>query len=103
MTTAKAGTALKHDHNVFSTVYTVCQLQQTDVAELFLHENQSYPSSLSDYGDMRSGTRANLLECVQNLVPDHDTVKPHDAQMIILDGAAIINMIKPLSHSMFMQ
>ena len=50
---------------------------------------------------MRSGTKANLLECVQNLVPDHDTVKPHDAQMIILDGAAIINMIKPGTSESF--
>ena len=33
--------------------------------------------------------------CVSELVPHHDRVKPHEAHMVILDGAAIGNMIKP--------
>ncbi len=33
--------------------------------------------------------------CVSERVPHHATVKPHDAHMVILDGAAIVNMIKP--------
>ncbi len=35
------------------------------------------------------------MVCVSELVPHHDTVKPHEAHMVILDGAAIVNMIKP--------
>ena len=61
----------------------------------FSHENQSYPPPLSNYGALRSGTEADLLVCVSELVPHHDTVKPHEAHMVILDGAAIVNMIKP--------
>ena len=63
--------------------------------DFFSHENQSYPPSLSNYGALRSGTKAELLECVSELVLHHDTVKPHEAHMVILDGAAIFNMIKP--------
>ena len=59
------------------------------------HDNQSYPPSLSNYGALRSGTKANLLVCVSDMVPHHDTVKPHEAHMFILDGAAIVNMITP--------
>ncbi len=62
---------------------------------LFSHENQSYPPSLSNYGALRSGTKADLLVCVSELVLHHDTVKPHEGHMVILDGAAIFNMIKP--------
>ena len=61
----------------------------------FSHENQSYPPSLSNYGALRSGTKADLLVCVSELVLHHDTVKPHEAHMAILDGAANFNMIKP--------
>ena len=44
---------------------------------------------------MRSGTKADLLVCVSELLLHHDTVKPHEAHMVILDGAAISNIIKP--------
>ena len=43
---------------------------------------------------MRSGTKSDLLLCVSELVPHHDTVKAHEAHMVILDGDAVVNMIK---------
>ena len=61
----------------------------------FSHENQSYPPSLSNYEALRSSTNADLLVCVSELVPHHDTVKPHEANMVILDGDAVVNMIIP--------
>ena len=42
-----------------------------------------------------SGTKADLLVCVSELVPHHDTVNRQEAHMVILDGAAIVNMINP--------
>ena len=33
--------------------------------------------------------------CVSELVPHHDTVKAHEAHMVILDSAAVVNMIQP--------
>ena len=44
---------------------------------------------------MGSGTKADLLVCVSVLVLHHDTAKPPEAHMVILDGDAIYNMIKP--------
>ena len=93
--TQKQLTSLKRDRNLFSTLYIVCQVRDTDMDDFFSHENQSYPPSLSDYGAMRCGTKSDLLVCIDDLVPNHDTVIPREAQMVILDGAAIINMIKP--------
>ena len=63
------------------------------MADFFSHENQSYPSSLSNYGALRSSPKADLLVCVSELVSYHDTVKPHEAHMVILYGAAVVNMI----------
>ena len=48
---------------------------------------------------MRSGTKSDLLLCVSELVPHHDTVKAHEAHMV--DGAAVVNMIKPRSPVSF--
>ena len=61
----------------------------------FSQENQSYSPSMSIYGALKSGTNADLMVCVSELVPHHDTVMPHEAHMVILDGAVIVNMIKP--------
>ena len=50
---------------------------------------------------MMPRTKASLLLCTVGLVPHHDTLNPHDAQMIIQDKAAIINMIKPWTSVLF--
>ena len=41
-------------------------------------------------GTYMSTTKADLLVCVSELVLHHDTVKAHEADMVILDGAAIL-------------
>ena len=67
------------------------------MAEFFSHshENQSYPPNMAAYGIMRSGTKARILVCASELMAHHDTLKPHEAHLIIPDGFADINMIKP--------
>jgi len=61
----------------------------------FQHENQSYPPSLSDFGDLHFGKKSDLLEClkIEENVP---TVKP---QAVIIDGAALIHKLRP-DHSL---
>ena len=67
----------------------------------FSHENQPY--SLSDYGvysSMRCGTKADLLLCLDDQIIQGSVNRP-DVQMIILDGSASINMIKPGTSDSF--
>ncbi|KAJ8040231.1 hypothetical protein HOLleu_14463 [Holothuria leucospilota] len=62
--------------------------------DFFHHENQSYPPSLSRFGNLRSRTKVDLLNCPQKTSPvPSDDVPTVDA--ILLDGAAIINMLPP--------
>ena len=92
---------LKSDRTLFSTLFIACQVRHNNMAVFFAHENQSYPPSLSNYGALRFGSKADLLVCVSELVPHHDTVKPHEAYMVILDGAAIVKHDKATkSHLM---
>ena len=57
------------------------------------HENHSYPPALSKFGELRSGTKVDLLECFQNTYPTPTDSIP-DVDTILLDGAAAINILK---------
>ena len=52
---------LKHDRNLLSTLYFACQVRDADLDDFFKHKNHSFPLSLSDYGNMRLGTKVYLL------------------------------------------
>ena len=45
---------------------------------------------------MRSGTKSDLVHCLENLIPpqENNLANP-TGTVIILDGAAIVNMLKP--------
>ena len=73
------------------------------MADFFSHM-RTYPPNMADYGVMRSGTKAYILVCASELMvlvcaselmTHHDTLKPHEAHLIIPDGFADCNMIKP--------
>ena len=78
--------AMKRDRTLFSTLYIVCQVRQISMVDFFSHENQPYPPSPSEYSSMRSGTKAYLLVCLEDLIPTHDTVNQQDVHMVILDA-----------------
>lgn len=95
--TVKLLMSLKRDCNMFSTLYISNQVCDADLEDFFQHKNQSFPSSLSDYGKMRLGTKSDQLQCLEDLVPDSDntdSLQP-EVDMVVIDGATIINMIMP--------
>ena len=48
-------TALKSDCALFSRLYIACQSRDGNLEEFFKYENQPWPPSLADPGDMRGG------------------------------------------------
>ena len=94
--TQKELTSVRKDRNLFSSLYISCQVRDTDLVEFFKHENQNYPPSLSVFGNMRFGTKSDLLPCLEDLIPQQDRDScQQEVDIVILDGAAIVNMIKP--------
>ncbi|MES9882849.1 MAG: hypothetical protein ABW185_18430 [Sedimenticola sp.] len=89
--------SMKRDRNLFATLYIASQVRDADLDDFFQHENQSFPPSLSDCGNLRMGTKSDLLQCLEDLVPDDDDTSATEpvVDMIVVDGAAIVNMIKP--------
>ena len=49
--------ALKEDCSLFGRLYITSQNRDGDLQNFFKHENQPWPPSLSQYGEMRSGTK----------------------------------------------
>jgi len=44
---------------------------------------------------LRTGTKSDLLECLQDLTPVKENISSPTVQVTILDGAAIVNMLRP--------
>jgi hypothetical protein len=65
----------------------------------FKHENHAYPPSLSQLGKLRFGTKSDLGESLYKFCSS--TGDTPSVDVIILDGAAIINMLKPVGVKTF--
>ena len=85
--------SLKSNCSLFSRLYISCQVREGDLDSFFTHENQNYPPSLSQYGTLRSGNKSDLLFCLERLCPAK-AEKP-SVDVLLLDWAAIVNMLKP--------
>ena len=88
-------TTLKNNCSLFSRLYVASQVRNGDLDEFFKHENQACPPSLSSMGVMRSGTKSDLLNCLQDLESTTESVASCSQRCTcrIIDGAAIVNML----------
>jgi hypothetical protein len=86
---------LKKNCSLFSTLYISYQVRAGDITEFFRHENRSYPPSLSHYGDLRSGTKSDLVKCLEIDIPSSNEVSP------TVD--TILNMVKPCAARTFLE
>ena len=93
---------LKKDCELFSKLYIGCQNRNGDLSDFFKHENHSQPPSLSNAaGKILSGNKSDLLPCLESkcvAITKEDQNKPTAK---IIDGAMIVNMIKPTKSKTF--
>lgn len=87
--------SLKNDCSLFSRLYIASQMRDGNLDEFFEHENQACPPSLSHMGKLRTGTKSDLLGCLEDLVPSQGNSPRPTVQVSIIDGAAIVNMLRP--------
>ena len=88
-------TELKTDCELFSRLYIACQSRNGDLDEFFRHENQSYPPSILDRGNLRFGTKSDLLRCFSTLVENQKDISEINTDAYVLDGAVIVQMLRP--------
>ena len=86
--------SLKNDCSLFSRLYVASQRQDGDLDEFFKHVNQACPPTLSKMGVLGSGTKSEFLHCLESLISVENVSAP-TTYVIILDAAAIVNMLRP--------
>ena len=91
--------ALKDDCSLFSRLYIACQTREGDMEEFFKHENQPWPPSLSQYGQLRQGNKAELVPCLPGTSEGCIEYPPVDAK--IYDGAVVVQMLHPKTTATF--
>ena len=57
---ASKASLAKNDARLFSQLYIGCQHRNGNIDDFFCHENQAFPPSLSDAGNIRLGTKSAL-------------------------------------------
>ena len=80
--------SLKEDCKLFASLYVACQARNGDLGEFFRHESHANPPSLSEYGKLRKGNKADFLKCIE----DHGDTKLECPTITakIVDGAALV-------------
>jgi len=91
--------SLKSDCSLFSRMYFACQSRGGDLNEFFRQKNQRCSPSLSQDGKLRHGKKSDLLDCLTSSV-EYITDAP-ESDAIILDGAVLVNMLKPTACKTF--
>ena len=87
--------SLKSDCSLFARLFIACQTREGDLDDFFQHENQACPPSISDLGKLRlPKKKSELAECLQTCTTPKGEM-PSNIDVIIIDGAAVVNMVKP--------
>ena len=92
--------ALRSDCNLFSRLYIATQHRSGDLDEFFIHENQPYPASLSEFGKLRFGKKLDLFTCVKPANTDQPNPPPF-YECKIFDGAAVVHALPSTTVSTF--
>ena len=92
-------TVVTNDRYLFSQLYIASQQRDGDLEEFFKHENQPYPPSLSEFGQLRFGKKSDLFACVNRESPP----PPESYNVKVFDGAAVVHALQVSSVSMFLE
>ena len=91
----------KTNCGLFARLYVGCQARGGDPDEFFQRENQSFPPSVSDSGDLRHGNKSDLLECFERT---HDPVLTEpQVSAVLIDGATLVHTLKPRQAQTFQE
>lgn len=82
----------KNDTDLFSRLYIASQHRPGDLDEFFKFENQPFPPSLSDNGNLRIGHKSEILVNLEKL-SDADKNLDHKCSAAVLDGGTVIHML----------
>ena len=86
-------TSLRTDCSLFSRLFIASQVRNGNLDEFF--EHQAYPPALSQNRKLRSGSKWDPVEYLEDLVISQEKTNNTEVQVIILNGPAIVKMLRP--------
>lgn len=87
--------SMKSDCPLFSCVFIACQIRNGDLNEFIKHENQACPPSIAEDGHLRIPQQKSNLASSLQLLTTPQREAPTNSEVIVMDGAPLVNMIKP--------
>ena len=93
--------SLNDDMQLFPRLFIGCQMRGANLQEFFRLVNQACPPALSDGRSLRLGTKSDLLTCLEDL--SHAQSEAPATTSKVLDGAVIVQMLKPATVKNFDQ
>ena len=93
---AKRIKAIRHDVSLFGRLYISNQHQDGDPDAFFSHENQPHPPSLADLGELRLGTKSDLLKWLEDTKVNTQPQQVRECKVFY--GGALIHMFTKSAH-----
>lgn len=90
--------AIRSDASLFGRLYIANQQRDGDLDVFFSHENQLFPPSISDHGKLRSGTKSDLIRCIEH--SEQDEI-PSTLDCKIFDGAVLVHTLSAATTTTF--
>ena len=84
--------------SLFSQMDISTHITGSDINEFFCHETLKYPAALSKCGQMRSGNKTDLINCIEKVPNASPTVQVPKVSAAVLEGSVLVNLIKPIKN-----
>ena len=94
---------LKQNCSLFSRLYISCQVRNGNLDEFFRHKNQDSPPSISSMGCLRSGNKADLIQCLEKETRRTPVNSIPITDAYLIDEAASVNMLQPGASRTFQE
>ena len=87
------------DRFLFSRLHIGSQIRSGDLEEFFSHENQPYPPTLSEFGNLRYTKKSDLIPIITKGITE--TSPPPYNDVKVFDGAAVVHSLSVSAVYMF--
>ena len=86
--------SLKSDRNLFSRSFVASHFRDGSLNDYFSHKNEPCPPPLSTRGNLKLGTKSDIVRCLEDASEKQDDIIPRD-DVVMLDEPAMLCVLKP--------
>ena len=84
-----------------SQIFISTQIKGVGMNRFFSLETLKHPPALSKYGQMYSGNKSDLINCIEEIPNNSSTIPASKVSAAVLEGSALVKWIKPKKNQIF--